>query len=71
MNINKTPTEIAFEKAKEYDAIVGYFTETVKSKGQSGGQNYWQPCSNNLLDRYDLSISSKASFVISHLEKTL
>ncbi len=32
LRIEETPTEIAFQKAKEFDAIAGFFQETWRRK---------------------------------------
>ena len=65
MQNQKTPTEIAFEKARYYDAIVGYYAEQ-RGVCQTGEDM----ASGELIVRYQIPMVDWVSNILGYLEKT-
>lgn len=63
-----TPTEEAFIKAKELDVIMGYI---IERNGELNKYAVLEPCTQKLLDRYQLQFGDRASIVLGLLEKLL
>ena len=63
---DKLRIELAFIKAKQFDAITGYFLEAYKNKH---GCVMPLPCSGELLIRYQLHRGDYAAVVIGFIER--